>query len=227
MGLDMFHHNEIARAIRLLCQSAVALIADTTPGDNQVQVGSNESLDIGDAVTLRDAVGEEDHTVADKVGLTTVVLSEEVGDYQVSRGARLVQHEGGLDELAWVGQGPPELLPQAPADRFPCVLVLPDKMEQPFNAGGNRVFQQEYSYRIYYVREYVEGHTANIEVLDDAARLFNLLMSDTYLGGTCWHSQVTEVDPEPAVQEGLRERERPLRVVELRLVAKRAAVWNR
>lgn len=226
MALAMFHHNEIARAIRLLCQSAVGLTADTTPG-NEVQVGSNELFRPGDSVTLKDCAGEESHTVSDTVGLTTVVLSGEVGDFRVSRGARLVRAGDGLPDLAWVGQGAPELLPQAPADRFPCVLVLPDVMEQPFNTGGNRVFQQEYGYRIYYVREYQDGHAANVEVLDDAAGLFNLLMSDTYLGGTCWHSQVTKVDPNPPIQERLREQERPLRVVELRVVARRAAVWNR
>jgi len=222
----MFHHNEIARAIRLLCQGAAALTADTTPG-HEVQVGSNELFAVGETVILRDSAGEEEHTVTDTVGLTTVVLSGEVGDYRVSRGARLALAEGLPIDLAWVGQGAPELLPQAPADRFPCVLVLPDTMTQPFNTGGNRVFQQEYSYRVYYVREYQEGHAANIEVLEDAGRLFNLLMSDTYLGGTCWHSQVTEVNPEPAVQERLRELERPLRAVELKVVARRAAVWDR
>ena len=66
-----------------------------------------------------------------------------------------------------------------------------------------------------------------METLQGAGELFNLLMSDTYLGGTCWHSQVTAVNPEPAVQERLREMERPLRVVELQLVAKRAEVWKR
>ncbi|MCD6361607.1 MAG: hypothetical protein J7M38_12190, partial [Armatimonadetes bacterium] len=172
------------------------------------------------------STGEEEHVVADKVGLTTVILSESAGDYRVERGAQL-SLTSRADALAWVGQGSPELLPQAPAEQFPCVLVVPDEMKQPFNTGGNRVFQQEYSYRLYYVREYVEGHAANIETLQGAGELFNLLMSDTYLGGTCWHSQVTAVNPEPAVQERLREMERPLRVVELQLVAKRAEVWKR
>jgi len=222
----MFHHNQIARAIRLLCQGTTALTADTTPG-NQVQVGSNELFDIGGDVILRDAAGEEQHTVADTVGLTTVVLSGEVGDFRVARGARLGVAAGGLAELAWVGQGSPELLPQAPSDRFPCVLVLPGEVRQPFNTGGNRVFQQEYTYRIYYVAQHEEGQAANIAVLESAGVLFNLLMSDTYLGGTCWHSQVTEVNPHPAIEERLREQERPLRVVELTMIARRAAIWNK
>ncbi len=226
MPVEMFHHNEIARAIRLLCQGAVRLSADSG-GGNEVQVGSNELFEVGDEVTLRDAAGAETHSVVGKVGLTRVVLSGEVGQYLVARGARLVREAGRLEELAWVGQGAPELLPQAPADRFPCVLVLPDVMKQPLGEGGNRVFQQEYSYRVYYVREYGDGQMADMQALEEAGKLFNLLMSDPYLGGTCWHSQVTEVNPSPAVGQVLREQERPLRVVELTVVARRAAVWNR
>ncbi len=67
-----------------------------------------------------------------------------------------------LDEVAWVGQGSPELLPRAPTDQFPCVLVMPGQMEQPFSAGGNRVFQQEYTYHVYWVREYEEGEVCSI-----------------------------------------------------------------
>jgi len=227
MALDMFHHNEIARAIRLLCQSAVALTADTQPG-YEVQVGSNELFSVGDEVVLSDSVGQEEHTVAEKIGLTVVRFEEEIQDgYFVSRGARLSLKNARLPDLQWVGQGRPELLPRSPTERFPCALVLPGEMRQPFNTGGNRSFRQDYTYRLFYVEQYQEGQRANVHVLDRAAALFNLLMEDTYLGGTCWHSQVTRVDPEPDVQDYLREQERPLRVVELTLVARRAAVWNK
>ena len=227
MALDMFHHNEIARAIRMLCQSAVALTANTTPGD-EVEVGSNEVFPVGEGVALSDSAGEEEHTVAEKIGLTRVRFEGQIQDsYLVSRGARLSKKTAGLPDLKWVGQGPPELLPRTPTERFPCVLVLPGEMRQPFNAGSNRTFQQDYEYRIFYLEEYQEGQRANVHVLDRAASLFNLLMEDTYLGGTCWHSQITKVDPEPQVQEYLREQERPLRVVELTMLARRAAVWNK
>jgi hypothetical protein len=227
VALDMFRHNEIARALRLLCQSAVALSADAEPGD-EVQVGSNELFSVGDQVVLGDSAGEEQHTVDETVGLTVVRFQSAIqGSYLVSRGARLSLQSARLAGLQWVGQGRPELLPRLPTARFPCVLVLPGEMRQPFNAGGNRTFQQDYKYRLFYVEQYQEGQTANIHVLDRAADLFNLLMEDTYLGGTCWHSQVTQVNPEPDVQDYLREQERPLRVVEVTVLARRAAVWNK
>jgi len=227
MALDMFHHNEIARAIRLLCQSAVALTSNPPPGD-EVEVGSNELFSVGEEVVLSDSQGQEEHTVAEKIGLTRVRLEDDIQDgYLVSRGARLAAKTARLPDLKWVGQGAPELLPRTPTERFPCVLVMPGEMTQPLNAGSNRTFQQDYEYRVFYVEEYEEGQRANVHVLERAAALFNLLMEDTYLGGTCWHSQVTRVDPEPAVQEQLRECERPLRVVELTLLARRAAVWSK
>jgi len=226
MAVDMFHQNEIARAIRLLCQGAAVLTADTEPG-YEVSVGSNELFAIGQQVRLRDSAGSEEQTVAAKVGLTTVRFTEELeGEYLVGRGARLEVLDGALGEVQWVGQGSPELMPRSPADRFPCVLVMPGVMRQPLNAGSNRVFQQDYEFAVYYVTRYEEDQQANIEVLDRAAALFNLLMADTYLGGTCWHSQVTEVDPEPAIQRRLRDQENPLRVVELTVLARRAALYG-
>ncbi len=226
MAVDMFHQNEIARAIRMLCQGATALTADTQPG-YEASVGSNELFALGQQVRLRDSAGCEEKTVADKVGLTTVVFTEPIdSQYLVSRSGRLEVAAGGLDDVRWVGQGSPELMPRSPAERFPCVLVTPGPMRQPLSAGSNRAFQQDYTFSVYYVEAYEGDQRANIEVLEAAAALFNLLMADPYLGGTCWHSQVTEVDPEPPVQERLREREKPLRVVELTVLARRAAVWQ-
>ncbi|MEA3400641.1 MAG: hypothetical protein U9R79_05280 [Armatimonadota bacterium] len=226
MAADMFRQNEIARAIRMLCQGATALTADASGGD-QVSVGSNEMFEVGQQVRLRDAAGEEEKTVSGLVGLTTVKFTEAIsGEYLVSRGARLEWADNPLGTVQWVGQGSPELMPRSPVERFPCVLVLPGEMHQPLNEGTNRTFQQDYSFRVYYVMQHDEGQRANIEVLDRAATLFNVLMADPYLGGTCWHSQVTRVDPDPAVQERLREDERPLRVVELTVMARRAALWK-
>ncbi len=226
MALEMFHQNEIARAIRLLCQNATSLTADCE-GGTEATVGSNELFEAGQQVRLRDSAGQEELTVAGTVGLTTVQFTGEVqGVYLVSRGARLERVGGGLEDVQWVGQGSPELMPRVPVERFPCVLVKPAEMEQPLNTGSNRVFQQDYRFRVYYVEQYEEGQRANIEVLDRAAALFNLLMEDPYLGGTCWHSQVIKVDPEPPVQERVREQERPLRVVEMTVLARRAAVYG-
>ncbi len=224
MTVKMFHQNEIARAIRLVCQSSAALTEDVSEG-SEIRVGSNELFAPGQSVRLRDSAGEEELTVAQTVGLTTVIVSETIkGEYLVTRGARLQRIGGGLQGLAWVGQGSPDLLPRSPADRYPCVLVKPGIMRQPLGEGSNRTFQQDYEFAVYYVERHEEGQRANIDVLDVAADLFNLLMEDTYLGGTCWHSQVTEVDPEPREQVKLREREMPLRVVKLTVLARRAAV---
>ncbi len=44
---NMLHYNEIARALRLLCQSAVAL-AEDTDGTNQISVGSNKLFSLGE-----------------------------------------------------------------------------------------------------------------------------------------------------------------------------------
>lgn len=226
MAAQMFHANEIARAIRLLCQGATALTADVSGGD-AVSVGSNELFEVGQEVRLRDSAGEEPGTVEALVGLTTVVLEDAIsGEYQVARGARLERMDGALPAVQWVGQGSPELMPRSPLQQYPCVLVMPTEMRQPLNEGSNRTFQQDYEFAVYYVREHEAGERANIEVLERTAELFEVLMADPYLGGTCWHSQVTRVDPDPPVQERLREEERPLRVVELTLAARRAAVWQ-
>ena len=226
MAVDMFHYNEIARAIRLVCQGAVALTADVSEG-TQVSVGSNELFEAGQTVTLRDSAGEESATVQQTIGLTTVVLDGEIGgEYLVSRGARLERAGDGLPDLQWVGQGSPELMPRSPASRYPCVLVKPDTMRQPLNEGSNRTFQQDYHLKVFYVERYEEGQQANIEALERAGGVFNAIMEDPYLGGSCWHSQVVEVEPEPAVQDRLREMERPLRVVEMTVLARRAAVFN-
>jgi len=224
MAVSMFHCNKIARAIRLVCQGASALTADLD-GGNTVSVGSNELFGAGQQVQLRDSAGEETATVQETVGLTSVVLSGDVsGQYLTSRGARIERAGGTMPELQWVGQGSPELMPRSPADRYPCVLVKPDLMRQPLNEGTNRTFQQDYHFQVFYVERYEDGQQANIEALERAGAIFNVIMEDPYLGGSCWHSQVIEVDPDPAIQERLREAERPLRVVEMTVLARRAAV---
>jgi len=223
MANDLFHYNQIARAIRLVCQGATALSADVSAG-TEIRVGSNELFAIGDEIVIRDADGEETLTVAGNVGLTTVIVDREIeGDYQVDRGARIERADGGA-QLQWVGQGSPELMPRSPAQRYPCVLVKPAVMRQPLGEGSNRTVQQDYQFHVYYVERYEDGQQANIEALERAGAVFNAIMDDPYLGGTCWHSQVTEVEPEPEEQARLREMERPLRVVRMTVLARRAAV---
>ena len=193
MAVEMFHQNEIARAIRLLCQGATALITDTEPGC-EVKVGSNAMFEIGEQVRLRDSAGWEEKTVAETPGLKTVRFTEPIeGAYLISRGARLEMTDDSLGELAWVGQGSPELMPRSPARRFPCVLVTPGIMRQPVDEGSNRVFQQDYTFRVFYVTEYEEGEQANIRALEGAAALFNRLMADPYLGGTCWYLSLIHI----------------------------------
>ncbi|MGI5820411.1 MAG: hypothetical protein ACOX9R_20165 [Armatimonadota bacterium] len=227
MAVDMFHCNEIARAIRLVCQGATALTADLS-GGTHVSVGSNRLFSTGDGVRLRDSEGAETATVAQTIGLTTVVLdAEPAGEYLVGRGARLERLGTDLPALEWVGQGSPELMPRSPAERYPCVLVRPSVMRQPPGEGSNRTVQQDYHFDVYYVERYEEGQQANINVLERAGAIFNAIMSDSYLGGTCWHSQVIEVDAEPGEQKRLRETERPLRVVKMTVLARRAEVLTR
>ncbi len=64
-----------------------------------------------------------------------------------------------------------------------------------------------------------------MDAIEKAAGLFNLIMSDPYLGGTCYHSQVVEFEPGPKAEQKLRSKELPLRVVRIEVLARRAEVW--
>jgi len=222
MALDMFHANEIAKALRLLCQSAVSLTADCS-GSATVTVGSNLLFAVGDSVTLvDDDSAAETRTVQAKAGLTGVTLDSAVsGSFEVAQNARIALATPRLADLKFVLQGTPEMLPEPRGDKFPFIIVRPGEMSQPPGEGTNRGYDQTYTFSIYHVRRYESGEQPSVEALDDAAALFNLLMADTYLGGTCWYSQVTLVDPNDPFGEKLRSKGLPLTVVRVDVMARR------
>ncbi len=227
MALDMFHHNEISRAVRLICQSAVALTADTD-GSDTVNVGSNQLFEVGQVVELLDEdSAAEEHTVAEKLGLTQLGFeSLVVGEYTVAKGAIVRIVPPRLASLRWVGQGRPEGIPEPRARQLPCIVVETGRLEQPITEGTNKSFRQDYHYRVHYIRHSGQGEQDEFQALEEAGKLFNLLMQDTYLGGTCWHSQVTRVETRPEEERDLRARGLEVRVIALDLVARRAEVWD-
>jgi hypothetical protein len=226
MALDMMHVNEIARAVRLLCQSGVPLREDCLASD-EVVVGSNELFEIGDDVELLDEdTAAEQRTVVGKSGLTVLRLNQPVaGAYEVAKHAWIRLATPRLTDVQFVAQGRPDLVPEPRGERFPCIVVQPGLVRQLGNEGPNKAFPQEYDFHVFYIRKHVPGEEAGIRALDEAAALFNLLMEDTYLGGTCWYSQVTRLDPDDPVGAGFRERRVPLDVIRLDLTARRLEPW--
>ncbi len=222
----MLHYDEIARALRLVCQGAAALTEDTD-GTDTVAVSSSCLFAPGDTVVLADSSEQQEtHTVAEVLGLTRIKLASAVaGEYTVAAQARLQLAESLRPEVKWITIGRPEALPTPLRLKLPAVVIEPAVMEQPSNAGTNRSYQQEYTFQVYYLDRYQEGVEADMAAIDEAAGLFNLIMSDPYLGGTCYHSQVVEFEPSPEAEAKLRARELPLRVVRIEVLARRAEVW--
>jgi hypothetical protein len=144
--------------------------------------------------------------------------------YSVARNAMLRPVRAGEPDLKWIGQGPVELMPEPRLSHLPCAIVCGSGIEQPLTGGSNRSYTQEYRYRVYYVQRLDADETGDARVMDEAGVIFRRLMADTYLGGTCWYSQVVRVDPQPRAGEVLRGRGMPVRVVEMELVARRAEV---
>ena len=222
MGVEMFHHVEIMDAICGICSGWVKL-AEDAGGSDVVRVGSNRLFRAGDAVEIvDDETVPESHTIAQLAGLTDIVLEAAVaGSYQVSRQARLVRKTVSGPELAWVGRGRPDVGPQPVVTSFPCVVVEPARLEQALQGGTNRAVAQDYWTHVHYVRRRVGGEEGDAKLLEEVRALFNLLMADPYLGGTCWHSQVTQVQYAPRVEAALQERGAPARAVLLEVIARR------
>lgn len=225
-ALDMFHADEIAQAVRLICQGAVALTEDAHETDT-VKVGSNQLFAVGQQVWVCDEqTPGELHTISGKSGLTGVELEAEVlGEFAVARGAmmRLATSPGPV--VRHVTRGKPAAIPQPNALQVPCVVVESDGMEQPVAEGTNRSFRQDYTLRVHYIRRSGQGEDDERQTVTEAGKLFNLLMQDTYLGGSCWHSQVTRVEIRGGEEAELRSRGADVRVVSLELLARRAEMW--
>jgi len=226
MAVEMLHYNEIARALRLICQGAVALIQDTD-GTDTVQVGSNRLFSVGNAVVLTDVNGaSEEHTVLELIGLSGVKLDAAVTDeYKVDAQARLQLATEYRPDVKWIAIGRPEAIPVPSRLNFPAIVIEPGAMKQPANTGSNRTYQQEYTLQIYYIDRCDEGMEADMDAIEEAGELFNLVMSDPYLGGSCYHSQVVEFEPSSKAEQKLRSKELPLRVVRMEILARRAQVW--
>jgi hypothetical protein len=128
----------------------------------------------------------------------------------------------GEPDLQWVGQGPVELMPEPRLLSFPCAIVRGSTIEQPLAGGTNRSYTQEYRYLVYYLQRIAADEAADERVMDEAGVIFQRLMADRYLGGTCWYSQVVRVEPQSKAEDTLRARGMPVRVVEIEMMVRRA-----
>jgi len=221
--MDKFlHYNEIARAIRLLCQSSV-LLSEDTDGTNQISVGSNRLFSIGDQVELvDDDTPAEVYEVSRLVGLTIIQFTTTVsGEFTVANNAMVRLAEPVLDDLHWVGQGQPLVMPQPPVLELPSIVVEPAILDQPMGEGTNKSVQQDYHFRIYYLERPAAGSRRNEAFLERVSELFSLLTRDIYLGGSCWYAQIIRLDPDPSVQQHLAEQGLSVDVAEIELLARR------
>lgn len=224
--VDMVHYEEIAQALRLLCQGAIALRKDTDRTD-ALAVGSNKLFTRGDEVLLRDNHGQQErHMIVDFIGLTQVILAQTViGRFTTENGARLQIIDDG-PELKWVAVGRPQALPMPAKLQFPAVVVEPGVMKQPPNAGSNCTYQQEYAFNVYYLERWQEGVDADMAAIQSAASIFNRITSDPYLGDNCYHSQIVEFEPACKAEQILRSKNMPLRAVRMEIHAQRAELWG-
>ncbi len=222
---NLLHYNEIARAIRLLCQSSV-LLREDTDGTDQVSVGSNRLFSVGDQVQLvDDDTPAATYEVSGLVGLSFIQLTTTVsGPFTVANNAMIRLAEPLLNDLHWVGQGRPLVMPQPPVLELPAIVVEPAILDQPMTEGTNKSVQQDYHFRIYYLERPAAGSRRNEAFLDRVSELFNLLTRDIYLGGSCWYAQIIRLDPDPSVQQHLAEQGLSVDVAEIELLARRLQI---
>jgi hypothetical protein len=228
MIVQMLHQNEIAQALRQIVQASSPLGQDAG-GSDQVQIVPSRLIDSpGQTIRLREGNRTSDlYSIVEVNGAGNLQLDREVEDvWRTAQGAR-VQLAGGLSEqLHWVAQGRPELMPGPRCAQLPAIVIEPTLMRQPDNSGTNRSYLQEYFLQVYLLRRIGEGEEANHELTSEVEQLFNLLMSDPTLQDTCWHAQVTEVDTRPSVEAGLKARHPEVQVVRLEVRARRSEVWG-
>ena len=223
MAVDL-HYNEIARAVRRSVQDGRLLTADA--GLTDVLNAASAGIQVGDGVEIGDDGGvSERGTVSEVPDAGTIrLVAPLAGTYTVSRNAMLRPVRTGEPDLKWIGQGPVELMPEPRLVDLPCAVVCGGAIEQPLTSGTNRSYTQDYRYHVYYVQRLDADEAGDANVMDESGVIFRRLMADTYLGGTCWYSQVVRVDPQPKSGEVLRGRGMAVRVVEMELVARRAEV---
>jgi len=218
---NLLHYNEIARAIRLLCQSSI-LLSEDSDGTDQISVGSNRLFSVGDPVELvDDDTPAETYEISGLVGLTGIELDSAVsGQFTVANNAVVRLAEPLLDDLHWVGQGRPLVMPQPAELEVPAIVVEPAILDQPMGEGTNKSVRQDYHFRIYYLERPAAGSRRNEAFLDRVSALFSLLTRDIYLGGTCWYAQIIRLDPDPSVQQHLAEQGLSVDVAEIELLAR-------
>ncbi|MHB8996916.1 MAG: hypothetical protein ACYC63_16860 [Armatimonadota bacterium] len=225
MAVDMYHHNAIAEALRRTVRGIAPLVAEVSEGTS-VEVLCGRMFASGMRVKLIDEAGQsESHVVAEVVGDEVRLVEEIEHEFTTAAGARLQLNEGVPAALKWVAQGRPELAPTPRWGQLPAIIIEPGTMSQPENAGSNRTYQQEYRFKVYYARQAAEGEQAQVEMLGEVGEIFNLIMSDPYLGGTCWHAQVTGVDTRPREEEELRGKA-AVSVARIEVLAERSEVWG-
>lgn len=219
---SMHHHGEILDALCDICSGLARLTSDSD-GTSTVTVGSNRLFRVGDAVeVVSDGAAGQSNVVAGLVGLTSLVLDDPVeAGYSVADQARVRLVDARVPELAWVGRGSPVLPPQPSASGFPCVVVEPCRLEQALTGGTNRSVTQDYWTSVHYLRRRHQGEDEEREVLKQVALLFDLLMADPYVGGTCWHSQVRLVEHSPGSDAELGRSDLSVRAVRIDVLGRR------
>ena len=225
MRVTMFEFKEITDAVVRLCQGAVRLKDDYVGGDT-IQVGSNCLFFAGDEVEISCGTEQKEiRRVLITQGLETIQLDGPLsGTYTVDAGAQIRLISDELPTLNQVVTGVPETLFELSAGRLPCVVIAPQKLEQSSQGGTNRSMLQEYELAITYLRARRGTEAEENAFLNEVGKLFNLLMSDPYLGGQCWHSWVRCAEHDRQLEQALRERGNAVRCMKLSLVCKVSAL---
>ncbi len=214
--LDMFDSAAITEAVRLLVQSRSKLAADCTASD-VVQVGSTELFREGpgrpaypitglsiDATLQDEASVPEPVTITQISSRTTLRLESPcVGTYTTAETASigLAQPRLALGSEAAVSEGRPEAIIDPATSALPAVAVFERKGEMSSD-GGNRVYRQQRTIDVYYVRRRQVGEETGVEQKQAVRILVNLLMEDMYLGDTCGNCWVSAWDFDPQQREG-------------------------
>lgn len=221
----MFQFSAVAEAVADLCRGAARLRNDTD-GTDLVSLGSNRIFAVGDQVEVSDCFGQRElRTVVATSGLHSVRLDGPIsGMYLVGNRASVRLVGDVVPALAWVNRGVPELLPELTAARFPCAIVAPRQLVQSDENATNRAVSQDYTVDVYYIRARRGAEAEETALLEEVGKLFNIIMSDPYLGGTCWHSRVDTVAHDREIEQELRERGTAVRCMRLAVRGRALAV---
>jgi hypothetical protein len=223
MKQDMFPGRQIGEAVADLLAGRVRVAGAVEKGATELQVGSNNLFSVGDAVALSHSrwteVRGEFGVVAKKTGLTSITLAEPaLYDRAAEEVCHLYLKERGDD--AWQPRAVPSVsfVDLAALGAGGCLAVIVRGLKMS-GSKGSMISQQDWEivvrYRAYYHKE-ADARRFGAE----CESIFNTLMADTYLGGTCWSSGVVDFrTSEEHVKHGS-----PRASAEFTIIAKRAAV---